>query len=325
MNKFIKSFFAVLISIIMLSSSVPVNVFAGTATLSCPSVVHPNEKVVVAFSGAPGGDSSVYVVLAPATAQENYDAVGKRFELVYLEGKTSGELTFTAPREHGEYKFFMFINRDTVHLATSGIMKVEQYKATVSVSPTNPTPGSKVTVKYSGIPTLLGSVYVVTMKDTSKSTATAISNERLDLVYLDTTKSSGSVVMTVPTTPGKYNFRVVINGDTIIIGTSNTVQVSPAKATLTVSPTKYKKKAKITVSFSNAPTDMGTLYIVMMKKSSASTAKAVSNERIELKYIKGKSGKVQFTAPNKAGSYNFRMFVNKGTVLKGTSTNIEVY
>lgn len=64
---------------------------------------------------------------------------------------------------------------------------------------------------------------------------------------------------------------------------------------------------------------MGSVYIVMMKKTSASIAKAVSNERIELKYIKGKSGKVQFTAPNKAGSYNFRMFVNKGTILKGSN------
>ncbi len=324
MKRVYKIVVSAVISLTLVSLFLPLGIFAGNnAILSCPSVIHPNEKIVVSFSGAPADGSSVYVVMTPATAPDNYEAVSKRLELIYLEGKTNGELIFEAPWTPGKYKFIMFINKDTIHVTTSSIINVEQYKAVVSAAPVNVTPGTKVNVRYSGVPTLSGA-YIVIMKENSELTPAAISNERGGLVYLSTEKSSGSIDLTAPAVSGKYKFWVVINKDTIIIGTSNTVQVGLIKTTLVASPAKCNKKAKVTIKYSNVPTNKGAVYIVMMKKSSSSTESAVSNERFELKYIKSKSGKVVFTAPNKAGSYNFRIFINKGTILKGVSNTIEV-
>lgn len=67
-----------------------------------PSQVKPGEKITLRFSGTPGNNTDWISIYPVGEKSENYG------EWYYLEGKTRGELTFTAPQQEGEYEFRLF-------------------------------------------------------------------------------------------------------------------------------------------------------------------------------------------------------------------------
>lgn len=69
-----------------------------------PSSVRPGDFITLKFSGAPGNTQD-WIGLHPV------DAPSARYgEWYYLEGKTEGELSFTAPEKEGDYEFRLFAN-----------------------------------------------------------------------------------------------------------------------------------------------------------------------------------------------------------------------
>jgi len=69
-----------------------------------PSRVKPGETILLRFSGAPGNNTDWIAIYPVGEKSENYG------EWYYLEGKTSGELNFTAPQKEGDYEFHLFAN-----------------------------------------------------------------------------------------------------------------------------------------------------------------------------------------------------------------------
>lgn len=69
-----------------------------------PSSVRPGDFITLKFSGAPG-NAQDWIGLHPV------DAPSERYgQWHYLEGKTEGELSFTAPEKEGDYEFRLFAN-----------------------------------------------------------------------------------------------------------------------------------------------------------------------------------------------------------------------
>jgi len=69
-----------------------------------PSRVKPGEKILLGFSGALGNDTDWIAIYPVGEKSQNYG------EWYYLEGKISGNLTFTAPQKEGDYEFRLFAN-----------------------------------------------------------------------------------------------------------------------------------------------------------------------------------------------------------------------
>lgn len=70
--------------------------------IASPSSVRPGDLITVKFSGVPGNPQD-WIALYPA------EAPGERYgEWYFLEGKTEGELSFTAPEKEGDYEFRLF-------------------------------------------------------------------------------------------------------------------------------------------------------------------------------------------------------------------------
>lgn len=69
-----------------------------------PVSVQPGEMITLKFAGAPGNTQD-WVALYPIDSpSEDYR------ERYFLEGKTEGELSFTAPHDEGDYEFRLFAN-----------------------------------------------------------------------------------------------------------------------------------------------------------------------------------------------------------------------
>ena len=78
---------------------------AEQSTISAsPSAVNLGDEITVIYSGAPGFDKDWIAIYRTGAANERYG------EWYYLRGERNGTLTFTAPREAGEYEFRMFGN-----------------------------------------------------------------------------------------------------------------------------------------------------------------------------------------------------------------------
>lgn len=75
-----------------------------TNITASPLRVAPGGEISVDYSGAPGFETDWIAIYRVGAANEEYG------QWHYLNGETSGTLTFTAPREDGEYEFRMFEN-----------------------------------------------------------------------------------------------------------------------------------------------------------------------------------------------------------------------
>ena len=71
------------------------------------TTVKQGESIVVTFKAQGGLDNHAWIGLIPSGTQHGSESVNDQFDLSYqyLNGKTSGKLTFTAPQQAGSYDF----------------------------------------------------------------------------------------------------------------------------------------------------------------------------------------------------------------------------
>ncbi|WP_367354945.1 hypothetical protein [Atribacter sp.] len=111
----------------------------------------------------------------------------------------------------------------------SGISIIEIAGPSLSASPNIITPGGKVTVNFTGAPGYYRDWIGLFKIGSSNYT-------RISYQYLRGQKN-GSIVFSVPTTLGKYEFRLFRNGSYYKFATSNQVTVQKASPTPTPTPT----------------------------------------------------------------------------------------
>jgi len=93
--------------------------------------VKPGDPIVVKFSGAPGNPKD-WIGLYPESAAPDRSWLSWK----YTSGKTSGEITFSAPATPGRYNFRLFPNDSYKLLSTSSSFVVSK----TSASPQNSLP-----------------------------------------------------------------------------------------------------------------------------------------------------------------------------------------
>jgi|GEM_PF-2192578 len=274
-------------------------------TLSSANVA-PSEKLNVTYYGGSGISGAWIGMYKPGAADTSY------MTYQYIDTKTSGTLTFTAPSEPGTYEFRMFKDNGYVKIATSSQLKVGDtttYNASLTISSIY---SGGVSVSYSGGSGLSGS-WVGMFKEGAADSA------YLAYQYINTSKN-GTLDFATPTEPGTYEFRIFKDSGFVRLATSSKFTVSETNYSpyMTISSTNVTPGSNISVSYYGGSGLSGS-WVGLFKAGAADSA------YLAYQYINtSKSGTLNFTAPIESGTYEFRIFKDNGFVRLATSSQFTV-
>jgi PKD repeat protein len=277
-------------------------VVAPTITLSATTIA-PGASLTATIANGPG-NSLDWVGLFSTSTPDSTAYINFK----YLNGLTSGTVTFTMPTTPGSYDLRLFRNNTLTRLATSATITV--LSPSITAGATAVSPGATVTATIANGPG--NSLDWVGLFSTSTPDSTAYINFK----YLNGL-TSGTVTFTMPTTPGTYNLRFFQNNTLTRLAASATITVlSPS---ITANVTTVSPGATVTATIANGPgnsLDWVGLF---------STSTPDSTAYINFKYLNGlTSGTVTFTMPATAGTYNLRFFLNNTLTRLAASATITV-
>jgi hypothetical protein len=233
-----------------------IEIESGPSLSANPNIAAPGGKVTVNFTRAPGNYRD-WIGLFKVGAS-NYS----RISYQYLNGQKNGSVAFTVPKTTGQFEFRLFRSGTYTKLATSNQVTVQTTIPKPTPTPTpsplagssptptptpNPTPtninnnpslsanpnivapGGKVTVNFTRAPG--------NYRDWIGLFKVGASNySRISYQYLSGQKN-GSIVFSIPTTLGKYEFRLFRSGTYTKLATSNQITVQKASPAPTPTPT----------------------------------------------------------------------------------------
>jgi hypothetical protein len=230
------------------ASGISIIEIAGPSLSASPNIITPGGKVTVNFTGAPGYYRDWIGLFKIGSS--NYT----RISYQYLRGQKNGSIVFSVPTTLGKYEFRLFRNGSYYKFATSNQVTVQKgalnpapsqtplvgssptptplannNNTSLSANPNIAAPGGKVTVNFTGAPGYYRDWIGLFKIGSSNYT-------RISYQYLRGQKN-GSIVFSVPTTLGKYEFRLFRNGSYYKFATSNQVTVQKASPTPTPTPT----------------------------------------------------------------------------------------
>jgi subtilisin family serine protease len=284
---------------------------ARTLALTQPSLtvsattVAAGGPVTVTLVDGPGGGQD-WLALAAAGAP---DGPNQYVQWVYVgAGVTTRTWTVNAPSAPGQYEFRFFANGNYVRAATSPAFTVPAPPPpTLTVSATTVPAGGQVTVTLTngpgGATDWLGFTGVGTPDG---------SGQYLQWVYVGTGVTTRTWTVTVPTTPGQYEFRFFPNGGFTRLATSPAVTVTPlppSPATLTVNTTTVAPGGQVTVTLTNGPGGASD----WLGFTGVATPDG-SGQYLQWVYVgAGITTRTwTVTVPNTPGQYEFRLFLNGG-------------
>jgi len=276
-----------------------------TQLFATPSQVQPGGTLTVEFSGAPGNLKDFVALYRTGVGDKEGYVTYK-----YLQGKTAGTLTFTAPSTAGTYEFRMFLNNTWVKLVTSNTITVGSV-ISLTASPVSVNPGQSITVTFSSAPGNL--------KDFVALYRTGVGDKEgyVTYKYLQG-NTAGTLTFTAPSTAGTYEFRMFRNNTWFKLGISNVVTVGQG-ANLKASPNSVGAGGQLIVPFSGAPGNLKD-FVALYR-----TGVGDKEGYVTYKYLQGNTaGTLTFTAPSTAGTYEFRMFLNNTWKKLATSNTVTV-
>jgi len=257
--------------------------------------------VTVMLNNAPGGAADWLAfadVSAPNTAYVEWTYVGA--------GVTSRTWTVTTPTTGGTYEFRLFPNGGYTRAATSSqISVVPAAPIITSVSPNTVMGGtSTLTLSVNGSNFTSSSVV---QWNGSPRTTTYFSPTLLTarITAADLAVAATPLVTVVTPAPGG--------------GTSNAVTFTVTPPPLTVSTTTVARGGSVTVTLTGGPGG-ATDWLAFAATSSP------NNTYLQWTYVGGgvTTRTWTITAPNTAGTYEFRLFLNDGFTRWATSPTVTV-
>jgi glucose/arabinose dehydrogenase len=181
-----------------------------------PATVSAGAPITVNWTAPAGHSPSDWVGLFrvgdPNTAYLNYQ---------YTTSATSGTMTFNAPATPGQYEFRYLLNNGYTSAVTSNTVTVQTATTnnyTLTASPATVSPGGQTTVSWTA-PSGSSSVDWIALYRVG-----AANSSYLAWQYTGGA-TSGTFTFTVPTAPGQYEFRYLLNDGYTSVKTSNTVTV----------------------------------------------------------------------------------------------------
>ena len=286
-----------------------------------PATVQGGDPVTVTLTNGPGGAKDWLAFVAVGTP----DGPGKYPQWVYVgSGVTTRTWTVTAPSTPGQYEFRFFANDTYVRATTSPAVNVTAPPApTLAVSATTVQPGASVTLTLTNAP---GGA-----KDWLGFTTVSApdgSGQYPQWVYVGAGITTRTWTVTVPTTPGQYQFRFFLNDTYVRTATSPTVTVPappppPPGSTpvLTVSATTVQAGDPVTVTLTNGSGGAKDwLGFTTVGKPDG------SGQYLQWVYVgAGITTRTwTVTAPTTPGQYEFRFFPNDTYTRLATSPSVTV-
>jgi hypothetical protein len=285
---------------------------------------------------APGGTITVNVVGGPGNARDwlglysGYTLVDWKYlngtRTAPLTGVSSAAVTFAMPSTPGTYSVQFLVNDTYTVAATSAPITVQATgpAPSISVNPTTVPGGGNVTVSIANGPGYPRDWLALYQGSTV-----------VDWKYLNGTRtasatgvSSANVVFVMPTTPGTYTFRFLLNDTLTLLASSAPITVTPGSVmpSVVVSPTTAATGATLTVDVANGPGNVGD-WIALYPSGGANTLYLDWQYLNGLKTVPASAvtcATVTFVLPTTPGRYNVRFFANYGFTLLATSADVTV-
>ncbi len=271
------------------------------ATLSAPEKVEVGETFQVVWKGpnkqvSGGGD---FIAISKIGSEANSE-----LSYVYTRDSENNTVELFAPVRPGTYELRYVLNGNPNRILAKQELEVTPVTATVSFeSPA--TAGGTLDVTWQGPNRHIsgGGDFIALAKPGSKV------NEEITYAY--TNDSEGNVAtLEVPTTPGTYEIRYVLNGREYIILDTKEVQVVPVMATLEFT----------------SPASAGGILAVTWDGPGGDDYVAIAqpgmkvNEEVTYAYLSSSEGNVvDIDIPTTPGVYEVR-YIQKGTEKKILAT-----
>jgi hypothetical protein len=210
----------------------PALAHAGAASLTIDKRGYaPGETITATFSAPAGLPSNAWVGVIPSSTPHGSEAVNDQYDVsyVYLNGRTSGTLTFAAPGTPGNYDLRMNSSDDNgteltyVSFTVSGGSPASS--AHLSLSKNTVSAGESIAVSFTAPAGLPSNAWVGIIPSWVAHGSEA-TDDQYDISYQYLQgRTSGTLTFTAPTTPGSYDFRLHDTDDNGTELTSVTFQV----------------------------------------------------------------------------------------------------
>ena len=307
--------------------SAPITVGAGepdpTAATLTPgtTTAAPGEAVTVTLADGPGGAQD-WLALAqvgdPTSIYVAYTYVGA--------GVTDRTWTVTVPQTPGDYEFRLFINNSYTQVAVSAPVTVgsgtpDPSSASLTPNTTTAAPGEAVTVTLAGSPGGAQDWLALAQVGDPSSSYVAYT-------YVGAGVTDRTWTVTMPQTPGDYEFRLFLDNGFTQAGVSVPVIVEaavpdpdpdPSAATLTPSTATATPGQAVTLTLAGSPGGAQDWLALAQVGDPANTYVAYT-------YVgAGVTDRTwTVTMPQAPGVYEFRLFLDNGFTQAGVSIPVTV-
>lgn len=280
----------------------------------------PGEAITVVFSGAGDYPDNAWVGIVPSDVDHGREAVNDQYDIdyKYLRGQASGRLVFTAPAKPGRYDFRMHdtdnSGREVAYVSfsvTASAKEEPAVGASLRLDKTVFAPEEKATVQFIAPAGFKGNAWVGIIPSEVARGSESV-NDRHDLAYQYLKgRTSGTLIFTVPSGPGDYDFRMHDTDDNgrEVAAVSFSVTPGGKGAWLELEKDVFSPFEEIRVDFS-APNGLpGNAWVGIIPSRVAHGSETVNDQHdLTYQYLKGRTGGVLvFAAPSEPGDYDFRV------------------
>ena len=174
----------------------------------------PNESIVLHFTAPPGLPTNAWIGIIPSNVPHGDESVNDQHDISYqyLDGMTSGTMTFSAPTTPGTYDFRM-------HDTDSGGVELKSATFTVVFSGGGPgaslilsktvfSPGESMTVSFTAPPGLPTNGWIGIIPSSVSHGDESVNDQHdISYQYMDG-MTSGTMTFSAPAMIGTYDFRM---------------------------------------------------------------------------------------------------------------------
>ena len=257
-------------------------------------------------------------------------------------GLASANVTFIAPQQAGQYNLRFFPNNGTTPTATSGTITVTAPTTSTSTAPTV-TPSITSVLPDGNVTAQVRNGPATPLDWVALYSSGASDSVFIDWFYLNGSKAapstgvaSANVVFRMPTTAGKYFFRLFKNNSYSMLSTSTTVNVSSSATSsgtttstsprITPSATTVSADSLITVTVANGTglrLDWVALYAAGQSGANFLDWAYLNGQKIAP--VTGVANtSFAFRVPSTPGTYVLRFYTNNSYTVLASSVNIFV-
>ena len=289
----------------------------GNTTLTVDTTsAAPGGSVTVTLTDSPGGTYdwlALASVDAPASAYDAFTYVGA--------GVTTRDWTVTMPSTPGDYEFRLFLDNGYTQVAVSQTVTVEvppppdPGNVTLTVDTTTAAPGDSVTVTLTDGPG--GALDWLALAFVG-----APSGSYDAFTYVGAGVTTRDWTVTMPSTPGDYEFRLFLDNGYTQVAVSQTVTVEvpppdPGNVTLTVDTTTAAPGDSVTVTLTDSP---GGTYDWLALASVGAPAGFYDAFTYVGAGVTTRDWTV--TMPSTPGDYEFRLFLDNSYTQAAVSPTV---